>query len=343
LNPRFSSIGDDFGLNIGELGGLGIGRSEMQGRISVQFGSRTGKFIPVTLNALPPAALLVPPPPFPINGLSLGFIGWDENLVFPKNVVYRVQNVAITDDPFDICQGEINLETGQIVGGLLWRTFWTTSLLNAILVHNAGRIPPQSFFLKGPAFFQTAVNGQKMFRMDATEYRPFEGFVFPGNNTDYTDLSHQFTAGPGSLLTPFWKLQAALPTDTPTGVMTGGQSNIRSSFNEMFSYSYSIPCDAAGKTGSFEYTNFAAGTNGGTFRMENLGSVTCLNSLTSKLPRGSYDTVIFTGFGTWSKDDGPHLANVSISVAPDAPFVGIQLDGGTLSNVDTKPIDKPVP
>jgi hypothetical protein len=343
LNPRFTSIGDDFGLNIGELGGLGIGRSEMMGRVAIQFGSRSGKFIPVTLRSLPPAALLVPPPPFPLAGLSLGFIGFDENLVFPKNVIYRVQSVATTDDPFDIPVGEVNLETGYMVGGMLWRTFWTTSLLNAILVHNNGRIPPQSFLLRGPAWFQTGPNGQMFFRYDATEYRPFAGFTFPGNNIDYADTSRDFTAGLGSLLTPFFKIQATLPVDTPTAVISGAQTNVRSSFNEMFSYSYSIPCDPTGKTGTFEYTNLSAGSNGGTFKMENLGSVQCMNSLNSRLPRGSYDTVNFTGFGTWSKDDGPHVATVSFSVAPDAPFIAIQIDGGTLSNVDTKPPDKPEP
>ena len=57
---------------------------------------------------------------------------------------------------------------------------------------------------------------------------------------------------------------------------------------------------------------------------------------------GGLDTLVFTGYGTWSKDDDRHLATVQISVAPDAPFVGIQIDG-TLSNVDLKPPDIPIP
>jgi hypothetical protein len=48
--------------------------------------------------------------------------------------------------------------------------------------------------------------------------------------------------------------------------------------------------------------------------------------------------LIFTGFGTWSKDSDRHLATVQISVAPDAPYVSILIDGGSLSNVDTKPL-----
>src|SRR5215472_11527986 len=75
LNSRFSSIGDEFNLTIGQLGGEGVGRSQMQGRILVQFGDQNGDFVPVAFNALPPAGLLAPPPAFPISGLSLGFLG----------------------------------------------------------------------------------------------------------------------------------------------------------------------------------------------------------------------------------------------------------------------------
>jgi hypothetical protein len=67
--------------------------------------------------------------------------------------------------------------------------------------------------------------------------------------------------------------------------------------------------------------------------------------VTATQPHGSYDTVTFTGYGSWSKDadDGLHLATVQVSVAPDAPYVSIQIDGGTLSNVNLKPASIPVP
>jgi hypothetical protein len=45
LNTRFSSIGDEFDLHIGQLGGLGVGRSQMQGRILVQFGDPVGDYV----------------------------------------------------------------------------------------------------------------------------------------------------------------------------------------------------------------------------------------------------------------------------------------------------------
>ncbi len=339
LNSRFSSIGDDFHLNIPELGGDAVGRSQMQGRIQVQFGARNGDFIPVAVNALPPSGLLVPPPPFPIAGLSLGFLGHDEHLSFPR-LTYDVTGVALTDDPFDVPVGELNLKTGQIEGGLLWRTFWNQSLLLAILADNNGRILPQSFFLRGPALFQKGPNGETMFRYDATEFRPFEGFVFPA--PDYSDTAHEFTAGIGSVLTPFFRMQGALPTDTPVAVMSDSQSNVLSSFGDRFSFDYSIPCDPAGKTASFVYTNMNA-TKGGTFKMVNLVSVSCTNSLTAIVPVGTYNTVAFTGFGTWSKDSNPHVATVQFSTAPDAPYISILIDGGQLSNVDTKPAENPKP
>ena len=343
LNSRYSSIGDDFDLRIPQLGSsIAIGRSQVQGRILVQFGDQNGDYVPIAVSAMPPSGLLAPPPAFPITGLSLGFLGFDEILRFPLQD-YWVQTVALTDDPFDVPVGELNLKTGQVVGGLLWRTFWTTSLLNAILNQNNGRILPQSFLLRGPALFQTGLNNQLQFRYAATEYRPFEGFTFPyPDNPDYKDASRSYTAGSGSLLTPFFNTQAVLPTDTPTSVMSGSRTNVQSSFNEVFSYSFSIPCNAVGKTGSFEYTNNATGKNGGTFKMENLASVMCINSLTSRQPAGNYDTVTFTGYGTWSKDSDRHLATVQISVALDAPYVSILIDGN-LSNVNTKPSDTPIP
>jgi hypothetical protein len=54
---------------------------------------------------------------------------------------------------------------------------------------------------------------------------------------------------------------------------------------------------------------------------------------------GEYDTVTFTGFGVWSKDgvDSIQQAAVQISTSPVAPYVGIQIGSGYVSNVDTKP------
>jgi hypothetical protein len=338
INSRFSSIGDDFFLNIPQLGEA-IGRSQMQGRVQLQFGEQNGDYVPVAINALPPGGLLAPPPAFPIRGISLGWVGHDERLQFPR-FLYEVKEVAITDDPFDVPLGELNVKTGKFVGGVIWRTFWAQDLLTAILDQNLGRILPQSFLLSGPAVIQKGVNNQIAFRFDGAEYRPFDTFNFP--LPDYKNTGGAFRAGPGSYLTPFFKAQAVMPTDTPTALMTGSASNVRSSFGETFSYSYSIPCDPAGKSFAFEYTNSASGKTGGTFKMDGLASVQCFNSLTSTLRPGNYDTVAFSGFGSWSKDKDPHIATVQISTAPNAPYVSIQIDA-TLSNVNLKPAEIPVP
>jgi hypothetical protein len=49
--------------------------------------------------------------------------------------------------------------------------------------------------------------------------------------------------------------------------------------------------------------------------------------------------VTFAGFGIWSKDgvDSIEQAAVQISTSPVAPYVGIQIGSGYVSNVDTKP------
>ena len=59
---------------------------------------------------------------------------------------------------------------------------------------------------------------------------------------------------------------------------------------------------------------------------------------------GECDCVTFTGIGLWSLDmTGPHMATVQISTAPDASYVSILLDGGMLSNVNTKPAKSVMP
>jgi hypothetical protein len=342
LNARFSDFGDDFTLNIPQLGGIATGRSQLQGRIQMQFGDQNGDYVPVAINSMPPAALLVPPPAFPIPGLSLGFLGFDEHLNFPK-LSYEVTGTAITDDPFDVPVGEFNVKTGQFTGGLRWRTFWNQSLLLAILAQNNGRLLPASFMIHGPATLQNGPNGETLFRYDGSVGLPFDSFTWP--TPDYTNAAGSFIAGPGSLLTPFFRMQAVLPNDIAgsTAVLTGSQSNVQSSWGDVFSYNYSIPCDPAGKNASFTYTDNNSGSRGGTFTMTNLASAVCLNSRTSTQRPGNYDTVVFTGYGKWSKDKDPHIANVQVSTAADAPYVAIAIDGGTLSNVNTKPPQNPVP
>ncbi|HVY94063.1 MAG TPA: hypothetical protein VHA14_14985 [Bryobacteraceae bacterium] len=348
LNPRFSAIGDDYTLNIPQLGFVPAGspkpegHSEIQGTIQIQFGQPNGNYVPVIIRSLAPNGLLVPPPTFPIPGLSLGFFGADTHLKFPLQT-FPVVGVVVVDDPFDFAFGDLDLTTGQIVGGLTWRSFWDHTLLDAVLAQNATRgLIPFSFQQRGPAQFQTGPNGEYMFRYDSTTLLPFTNYIWP--NPDYTNPSASWVAGPGSYAQPFVRIQAALSTDTPTSVMSGGQNNIKSTYGETFTYQYSIPCSGTGAA-SFTYSNNGEieSKHGGTFTLTKLSAVSCINSLSSTQTTGNYDSLQFTAYGKWSHDSNPHIATVNISTNPSAPYVSVLIDGSSLSNADTSPAVTPVP
>lgn len=341
LNGAVSDIGDDFsGLNIPQLGGSATGRSQLQGRVQIQFGHQNGNYVPIVLSSMPPAGLIVPPPAFPINGLSLGWVGHDEFIYFPR-VTYEVKATATTDDPFDIATGELDVTTGKLVGGLLWRQFWTQDLLLAILAQNNGKIATQSFWMRGPSDFTTGANGELLFRFAGKAALNFTGAFFP--NPDYTNPSIAYTAGSGSILEPFNNLQAAMTTDTPSQAMTASATNVTGSHGDTFGYSYSIPCSGSGDQATFTYTNNNS-KSGGTFTMQNLVAVSCTNSRQSVALTGKYDSIAFTGFGKWSKDSDPHVASVQVVNSPgSAPYITIQVDGGNVSNVNLKPVAIPVP
>ncbi len=347
-NPRFSAIGDDYTLNIPQLGFVPAGspkpegHSEIMGTVQVQFGTPNGNYVPVVLRSLAPNGLLVPPPAFPIPGLSLGFFGADTHLKFPLQT-FPVVGVVVVDDPFDFPMGELDMTTGQIVGGLTWRSFWNHNLLTAVLTLNGPRgLIPFSFQQRGPAKFQTGPNGQIMFRYDSTALLPFTNYLWP--SPDYSNPAAAWTAGPGSYAQPFVRIQAAVATDTPTSVMSGSQTNITSTYGESFSYQYSVPCSGNGPS-SFTYTNGGQVEFGhaGTFTLTRLAAVSCINSLTSTKTPGNYDSIQFTAYGNWSKDKNPHIATVNVSTNPSAPYVSILIDGSSVSNADTSPTLTPLP
>jgi hypothetical protein len=336
-----TSFGDDFHLNIPELGGTGYGRSHLVGRNLIQFGTRFGDSIPFAISSVPPSALLAEPPASPISfdGLSLGLLGHNEFLPFPRQT-YFLQDVAFADDPFDLQIGAVDLKTGQVIGGLLYRGFIAQNLLIVLLQQNEGRIAPSSFNFRGPARFDKGANGQLVFRFQSTVQLDFTDYRFP--SPDFVK-AHSWVAGEGSFLEPFLNIQSMSPTDVPRAVKSGNGSAV-SSTNDAFTYSYSVPCDPGGKSASFEYTN-GHPTNGGTFRMHSLASVQCTNSPSSQLAPGDYDTVTFTAYGSWSgdKSNGLHLATVQVSTSSTTPYVSIIVDGGTVSNVNTKPPIRPIP
>lgn len=344
-----SSFGDDFTLNIPQLGGIASGRSHLQGRIQVQFGERTGDFLPVAINTLPPPALFAEPPaaPPPLNLFTLGLIGHDEKLRFP-NYTYETKQTVLLEDSFDLPMGVIDLKTGRLVGGLIYRGLPVQDLLVAIINANLGRIPTDTFRFRGPASFEKGPGGETVFRYDASVFLDFETFTFP--RPDYNP-AFGWISGPGSDLQPFLRMQAMRQPDgpRPTFTMTASGTNVLSSFEERFTYNFSVPCDAVGKAATFTYTN-SNPTSGGTFRMARIAAVNCSNSRNSKLPAGQFDTIQFTGFGTWSEDDDLHLATVHFSNAPDLktgtggpPYISIQIDGATKSRAHTKPPEKTFP
>ncbi len=336
-----SYFGDKFSLKIPELGGSGTGRSHLIGRLQVQFGEPVGGTVPFAVSSMPPAGLLAEPPKTPLSvpGVSVGLLGHNEFLKFPL-LTYFLQDVAFADDPFDLQLGAIDLRTGRVIGGLLYRGFIAQDLLFTLLAQNDGRIAPDSFYFRGPAKFEKGTNGQTVFRFDGTVRVDFSDFRFP--SPDHVK-AHSFLAGPGSYLDPFLKIQAMATTDAPRAVKSGSATAV-SSINDTFSYSYSIPCNPAGQTFSFEYTNNNS-SKGGTFKMTSLANVHCTNSRSSQLSPGDYDTVTFSGFGSWSKDkdNGLHLATVQISTSKDFPYVSVMIDGGLTSDANTKPAEAPVP
>ncbi|MBI3895866.1 MAG: hypothetical protein HY313_08020 [Acidobacteria bacterium] len=325
-----TTLGDNFQLNAPELGGPAEARSHISGRIQIQFGERTGDFVPFSVSMLPPEALLAEPPgeaPFP--GFSLGLLGQSEFLRFPKST-YFFRDVITADDPFEVAVGQLNLKTGHSVGDFNYRFIFSQNMFQAILEINPG-LAPAAQVVRGPLSFEQGANGQTVFRYNGEILVSLPGIIFPR-----PDLNSGFATGPDSKFDVFLRLQAMHPVDPPRTTKSGSASNVLSSAGDLFSYNYFIRCNAPSEDASFEYTNNNP-SNGGTFRMQSIAAVSCTNSRNSRAAPGDYDTVTFTGFGTWSKDSQPHAASVQFSVAPDSPYVYIMIDAGFTSQANTKP------
>jgi hypothetical protein len=356
-----SSFGDDFELNIPQLGGEGAGRSHLQGRLMIQFGPRTPEdTVPFTITSLVPEGLLANPPESPIlgRGPSPGLLGQVEFLRFPR-LTYKLERVVFVDEPYNINHGVLDLRTGRVIGEFVYPSFYGQSLADVLFEQNDGRIDKRPFYLIAKstefpteqfALFERGANGQTIFRYSGEHVRSFATFRFP--SPDFIK-ANSFIAGPGSKLNLFLRLQAMKINDAPRAVKSGGASNVESSLGDRFSYSYTIPCDGQSVRPAFEYSNNNSGPSGGIFRLTRLASVSCTNSRGSQLPPGDYDTITFSAFGKWSKDDPadtPRLVTVQISTSPSYPYVGILLyktpdaeDNVVLSSANTKPREKPLP
>jgi len=83
------------------------------------------------------------------------------------------------------------------------------------------------------------------------------------------------------------------------------------------------------------------GVSAGTFTMNALSSVQCTNSRTSIMKAGTYDTVTFSGYGSWSNDTSAHIVNAQFATNP--PYIHIMIDAGQTSQGNTKPAVAPLP
>jgi hypothetical protein len=335
LYTHNSSFGDAFHLNVPTMGGAAKGRSELLGRLQVQFGGKTGNSVPIAVWALPPAGIMSALAESPVTEvfpgrLSGGPQGFNENLRFPQRT-YPLDDLAILDDPFDISVGAIDLRTGRSINELLHRAFISQDLIFALL-RVEPRTPKDSFYFRGPALLRRADDGHMVFRFRGIVRIPYpEGFKFP-----HPDFATGFTVGPNSYLDPFLWFHAVGDARGADFVKQGSASRVRASTGDEFSYSYVIPADPTRQQALFEYENH---TQKGRFQLHSLAWVGFSHSGTSQSHDGPYDTVTFTGFGIWSKDGVRTLqqAAAQISTSPEKPYVGIQIASGDISNVNTKP------
>ena len=329
-----SSFGDNFNIDNAGLGGIGPGRSHIQGRLQIQFGPRSGNTVSFAVTSLVPEGLLADPPESAIlgHGPAPGLLGQPEILKFPLQT-YNLQRVVFVDEPYNFPQGAIDLETGRVIGKMVYPSFYGQSLADVLYYQNAPRIDKVPFdLIANYALFEKASDGSTVFRYAGEHKRSFATYLFPSPDSV---LAKAFVGGPDASLDLFLNLRAVSPAAVTPERKTGGATNVLSSLGERFSYNYSVPCDGVG-TGTFEYTN------GGTFRMSRIGAVTCFG-----------DTLTLSAFGTWSTDfvgADPRLATVQISTTPGASYVGILVyqnpdpsQNVILSAANTKPAATPAP
>jgi len=342
-----TSYGDDFDLRIPELGGLGPGRSELQGRIRIQFGPLVGNAVPFQISTMVPEVLFAEPPNSTILGAGFrGFLlGANQQLHFP-NYLYNQHKLLFADEVYNRAWGLIDLASGRVFGEFVYPMYIDQSIIEVLIPDNNGRVTLDPFLLvaeRAPQnaddpnyiFFQKGLNGETLLRANLFHHRSFETYCFPMPNL----LPNQCwisPAGSGGNLNIFGKIQAAHLADpaNPGGAVLSDNRKFTSGTGDAFSYNFMVSCAPAGKPFSFVYTNGNTGPAGGTFTMTHLDSVSCTNSATSKAGPGGYDQVAITGFGVWSKDPvvGPQVADLpptprfltaSISVDPANPYAAI--------------------
>lgn len=335
LYTRNSSFGDKFTLHSPELSGDPTGRSHLLGRLQVQFGHPSGDSVPIAVSCLNPGGMLAEATSSPLadefpGRLPPSPVGHNEFLRFATRSYY-LDALTCIDDPFDVSVGNVSLSSGRLLADLLHRALIGQNLFYALL-RVEPRTPKSSFHFRGPAHFEKGKDGRTLFRFFGQVNVPYpEGYLFPS-----PDMATGVAVGPDSELDPFYWIQAMEHDRAADAVAAGEASDLLSSAGERFSYRYEIGGDPGRKPPRFEYTNHSVG---GVFELKSLAWVSFVNSRDGRGGGDGYDTVSFAGFGTWSRDGGKdlHLVCAQISEAKPLPYVSIQIGGGRVSNVNTKP------
>ncbi len=315
VHSAYTAFGDDFELDIPQQGGNAPGRSELQGRIAVQFGPQEGDGVPFQVSVMPPEGLFADPPNSPILGAGFrGFLlGENQQLHFPL-VTYNQHKLLFADEVYNRAEGMIDLASGQVVGQFTYPMYIDQTIIEQLLPDNNGRISTDPFYLVAEppsqdigdtnyAFFQGGPNGQTMFRANLFHHRSFASYCFPTPAYILQQCWISPIGGPGNL-NIFGKIQAAHLNNlsSPGNTVMSDNQTFTSSIGDTFSYNFSVNCSPIGQPFRFVYNNSDSGPSGGTFTMEHLVSVSCSNSAVSTAAPGTYDMIAITGFGSWSKD-----------------------------------------
>jgi hypothetical protein len=333
-----TAFGDAFNLDIRELGGVAKGRSHVMGRLMVQFGLPTRNTVPIAITSLAPGGVFTAPLKTPISEifpgrLTPGPTGFNEILRFPLRS-YRQIELAILDDPFDVPIGALDLKTGGIFSEHLHRGFIEQNLIYA-LFHVEPRTPQSSFYFRGPAVVERNRNGGLAFRQRAEVFVPYpKNFKFPQPN-----FANAYVTVRDCALEPFLWIRAVEDESPGPSGLEGAEENVLASTGEVFSYRFHIPADPSRQLSTFEYTNHS---QEGRFCLSSLAWVGFSKSLDPATQE--VDTVTFAGFGSWEKAGSRTLqqAAAQICLNPRNRYVGIQIDSGDVSNVNTKPLDETV-
>jgi hypothetical protein len=260
--------------------------------------------------------------------LSAGPVGHDEHLRFPTRNYY-LDGVTLIDDPFDLSVGAVHLESGRLINQLVHRGFIGQDLFFS-LIRVEPRTPRASFLFRGPGLFERGDDGTPVFRLRSIVRVPYPtGFLFPA-----PDLTTAITVGEQSVLDPYLWIRAVVDAPSVKPV-TLARHNVRSSTGEEFSYRLEVRT-GEGTTAAFAYVNDSQRS---VFRLDVLSWIGQSRVLLGR--SGEVDVVTFAGFGSWSKDPTGRAHQVAGQIATGAEdYVSIQIDGGLVSNVNTKPQDE---